>query len=142
MPKYPILEPIIVAGKTLDEWEAQWERVEGGYRVYHLGLQGVIGLHRAVKGNAIVFVGRAIQAKNKGLYTRLQNFLGPPQTSNKHSAANRIRLHKPTLHLEVLRVGDGLDDREAAEIAKELNTYMIARHLPEWNVRKPKPPKK
>ena len=132
-------KPVTIYGKTLDEWDTHWERIEGGYRVLHRNLHGVIGLHRAVQGTEVMYIGRAVQRNNKGLYTRLQNFVGPPQKSNAHIGADQIRRHKATLHLEIFRVHEGYGDWKAVGPTADLNKQMIARHWPQWNMKKKRP---
>ena len=130
-----------IAGKTLDEWDSCWERIEGGYRILHKDLHGVIGLHRAVDGIKTMYIGCAVQLNNKGLYTRLQNFVGESQSANDHPGAYKIRQNKATLHLEILRVHEGMGGWSSVGPTEKLNRQMIARYLPEWNLLKVDPPK-
>lgn len=136
MAKSTVSKPVKIYGKTLDEWDTHWERIEGGYSVLHKDLHGVIGLHRAVEGTQVMYIGCAVQLRNKGLYTRLQNFVGPPQSSNDHTGADKIRQNSPTLHLEILRVHEGLGGWKAVGPTEKLNRLMVKRHMPKWNQRR------
>ncbi|MHA6723805.1 hypothetical protein [Sphingomonas sp. RS2018] len=97
-----------IAGKNLDQWDDQWEEMEGGFSVEHASLDGVVGLYRARRGNQTKIIGSGTDFDNGGLSKRLQTLRSDiVQSGNNHVAGNYIRENASVLKLDVIKVGTG-----------------------------------
>ena len=117
------------AGKTLQEWDADWLPVKGGFTVLHSDLRDQVGLFRASFGNTIMYIGKAVEINNGGLRKRLSDFRRASPSGREHHGAMRIHDHLKELDLHVLITG-------TVESAELLKAAMITRHLPPWNMEK------
>lgn len=117
------------AGKTLQEWDADWLQVEGGFTVLHSDLRHHVGLYRADLGGTIMYIGKAIEVHNGGLRKRLSDLRRASPSGREHYGAMRIHDHLDELDLHVLITG-------SFEIAELLRSAMVARHLPAWTMEK------
>lgn len=120
-------------GKTIDEWELEWRPVKGGFAIAHNELLRSVGLYRAVLNGQIVYIGRGVQTKKHGLYTRLLDFQGKLSKAGDHYAGRKIWAHQKQLKLEILDLGWGW---ASVKLTMKLRPRMVARHRPEWNRRK------
>lgn len=116
-------------GKTLQQWDADWLPVEGGFTVLHSDLRRHVGLFRASFGNIIMYIGKAVEVKNGGLRKRLSDFRRASPSGREHHGAMRIHDHLKELDLHVLITG-------TVELAELLKSAMITRHVPPWNMEK------
>jgi hypothetical protein len=117
-------------GHTLEYWDEQWERLDGGFRVAHPKVCGRAGLYRAVLGDQEVCIGCSVE-----LDERLQQLRSPRDLStNRYYSARKIREHIGSLHLEVL-----LPDRTVSPstFIARLKFAMIRERRPIWNWRLP-----
>lgn len=117
------------AGKTLQEWDAAWSPVEGGFTVLHSDLRHHVGLFQASLDGTIMYIGKAVEIDNGGLRKRLSDFRRPSPSGREHHGAMRIHDHLKDLDLHVLITG-------SVELAELLKSAMITRHLPPWNMEK------
>lgn len=117
------------AGKTLQEWDADWLPVEGGFTVLQSDLRHQVGLFQARLGGAIMYIGKAVEADNGGLRKRLSDFRRASPSGREHHGAMRIHDYLNELDLHVLMTG-------TVETAELLKLAIIARHLPPWNMEK------
>lgn len=124
-----------IGGRTLSEWEREWERKKGGFAVTHNDLRQALGLYRAILGDEVVAIGRAIEV-GRGLNKRLGDLRRSKGSAGGHHLGRMIRKHIDDLELEVLVVGQ---NPHAAEITKALRREMVRFHQPAWNVYKLKP---
>lgn len=122
-------------GETLEEQDAKWQRVEGGFSVTHKELHGSAGLFRAILNGEVMYIGCSAAPYGGRLYQRLRNFLGEPQTANSHYAALKIREHIDCLDLEVLITGRSWRDISGT---LALRNAMVRLYQPDWN-RAPRP---
>lgn len=121
------------AGKTLQEWDAQWLPIEGGFTVLHSDLRHHVGLFQARLRGTTMYIGEAVEVDNGGLRKRLSDFRRESPSGREHHGAMRIYDHLDELDLQVLITGS---DQRAKETAELLKPAMIARHLPPWNMEK------
>lgn len=124
------------AGRTLQNWDADWMLVKGGFTVVHSDLRHHVGLFRACLGGSNMYIGKAVEVDNGGLRKRLSDFRRESPSGREHHGAQRIYDHLDELDLQVLITGS---DQRAKEIAELLKLAMIVRHLPPWNMEKEKP---
>ena len=117
------------AGKTLQQWDADWSQVEGGFTVLHSDLRHHVGLFRASFGNSIMYIGKAVEVRNGGLRKRLSDVRRASPSAREHYGALRIHDHLKELDLHVLITG-------TVELAELLKSAMITRHVPPWNMEK------
>ena len=116
-------------GKTLQQWDSDWLRVEGGFTVLHSDLRHHVGLFQARLRGAIMYIGKAVEIDNGGLRKRLSDFRRPSPSAREHYGAMRIHDHMNELDLHVLITG-------SVELAEVLKSAMITRHVPPWNMEK------
>ena len=109
-------------GKTLQQWDADWLPVEGGFTVLHSDLRHHVGLFRASFGNSIMYIGKAVEVHNGGLRKRLSDVRRASPSAREHYGAMRIHDHLEDLDLHVLITG-------SVELAELLKSAMITRHL-------------
>lgn len=134
IPTRTTFKQTIIAGKSLGQWDGEWQRLNGGFAVAHREVHGYVGVFRAVQGEEVMYVGCSSAGRGGKLYQRLLNFKNQEQRSNSHYGAIKIREHIGTLTLEVICLGRTSKDRFSA---RELKKLMIELHQPAWNVRKP-----
>lgn len=134
IPTQTTLKQTIIAGKSVGQWDGEWQRLKGGFAVKHREVHGYVGVFRAVQGADVMYIGCSSAAKGGKLYQRLLNFKNQEQQSNSHYGARKIREHIGTLSLDVICLGRTSKDRFSA---RELKRLMIELHQPAWNVRKP-----
>ena len=135
--KKHITADTVVAGKPLSEWIDQFVIVPGGFATPQDHLKGKVGLYIAVLDGQIMYIGRAVECGNNGLYKRLADFWREGDSGRKHYAGKMIHEHRGRLELRVLVTGD---DGRAVGLAKLLRAALIALHKPIWNIRRPKGP--
>ena len=136
--KMSVTNGTIVADQPLSEWLDGSEPIPGGFARGHDRLKGKVGLYFAVLDGRIVYIGRAVELRNGGLYKRLADFWRDGDSGRKHYAGRMIHEHRDTLDLRVLITGE---DGRAVGLAKLLRAPLIALHKPIWNMRRPKGPK-
>ncbi|MXO74836.1 hypothetical protein GRI40_06330 [Altererythrobacter aerius] len=120
-------KPKLIGGKTLQQWDTEWVRVNGGFRILHPELNHSVGLFRAVRDGQVMVLGQATECANGGLRKRLSDFRRSSWSGRNHTAGWYIYTNRDVLKLEVLVTGS---DREAAKVAAALKRPMIALHEP------------
>jgi hypothetical protein len=109
---------LVVAGKTLSQWEGEWKPVKGGFSVPHPELRHVVGLFRAVsRDGEVQFIGAGTEHANGGLRKRVADFRRSSASARDHYGGEYIHDHLDDLELEVLVAGS---ERQAGEAAKAL----------------------
>ncbi len=127
-------KPIKVGGKTVPEWDLEWDPLDGGLWVYHPELRHLIGLIRVSLRGRIVFIGWSTEMPG-GLGKRLADFIRRSPSGRKHAAGKLIYRYRKEVTIEVMVIGI---DRHAQRIARQLRGLMIVRHKPAWNQITPK----
>jgi hypothetical protein len=61
----------VVDDRTIREWETSWSPLKGGFGACHTKLNRSVGLFRAIAGNQIVALGKAVEHDNGGFRKRL-----------------------------------------------------------------------
>jgi hypothetical protein len=117
-----------ICGRTLQEWDTDWEAVEGGFGIPHNELIGVPGLARAILNGRVMYILRAVE--QRGLQKGLQRIRGKQQTGNSGFGAQQIRSHVDVLDLEILRVQG---PQYSVKCIGELKRRMIDLHQPQWD---------
>lgn len=125
------IEAQVVGGKTIKEWNRSWKPLEGGFRACHTKLNYSVGLFRAVAGNHIVALGKAVEYNNGGFRKRLADFRRESLSGRNHKFGFFIADHIDYLRAEVLIVGDDYNARKLSETLKPL---MVDFHQPSENV--------
>lgn len=133
--------PARFGGKTLNECDELWVKVEGSLRDRHSELIGKVGLYRVrLKGRDMV-IGRAVEVKG-GLAKRLYDFGRTSDSGRKYKAGLLIHEHIDQIDVEVLITNDL--STNPVTLAKRLRGPMVDLHQPEWTVRarSPYPPRR
>jgi len=125
-----IIQPPLIGGKTIEQWDRLWVVVPGGVTRYHPQLRHQCGLYRMSLGGQITVVGTGTD-KDGGLAKRLSDFRRSSRSARNHYAGELIYTHRDELVVEVLITGSGPDARENAQ---QLKTPMILLHKPVWTV--------
>ena len=119
-----------IGGKTLREWESQWQNV--GY-LESLDLSpysSYVGLYKAELRGKVMYIGRAIEYSNGGIRKRLSDYTRESDGARKHTSGKLMNANATELKISLLIVGKG---EEAVEATKLLERYFIGRYTPEWN---------
>ena len=125
-------KPARFGGKTLDECDELWVKVEGSLRDPNPDLTGKVGLYRVRLMGRDMAIGRAIEIKG-GLSKRLYDFGRPSDSGRKHRAGLLIHQHIDQIDVEVLITNDL--STNPVTLAKRLRGPMVDLHQPEWTVR-------
>ncbi len=127
-------QPPLYNGHTLEHWNGQWGRLDGGFGIQHNKVYGRTGLYRAVLATEVVFIGCSID-----LNARLQQLRSKKELStNNYYSARKIREHVGKLELEVLIPEPHLGKRLNITTLKRA---MIRHSRPVWNCGLPFRPK-
>jgi hypothetical protein len=127
------IERPLIGGKSIEEWDQQWVRVDGDLKCYHPELRHAVGLYRLWLNGQIVVIGTAT-GKAGCLAKRLSDFIRPSPSGRNYPAGRRVHGRRQELLAEVLIVDS---DRHARAIARQLKAPMMQLHKPAWNVPKP-----
>lgn len=122
------VEPKLIDGRTLGEWDRKWDKVPGGLTQRQKQLRPDVGLFRMLLSGQIVVVGSGTD-KRHGIEKRLYDLGRPGNSSRNHHAGRLIYEHLDELVVEVLITGHG---PLAQETAKQLKDPMIRLHKPRW----------
>ena len=126
----PKIEPLLIGGKAIEEWDRLWVRVEGGLKHYQPKLRHQFGLYRISQNGQIMALGTGTD-KDGGLAKRLSDFHRPSPSGRNYHAGALINENLDSLKVEVLITGS---DRHAPEIGQQLKTPMVRLHQPVWTV--------
>jgi hypothetical protein len=124
-------DQMMIGGKPLAAWNAEWMPLDGGLRVPHPELRGQIGLFRTILRGDVMYLGCATEGKNRGLRKRLSDFVRPSENGRRHHAGELIHRHRDQVQVEVLIVGE---NQRASVIARQLKNAFLAEARPSWNV--------
>lgn len=124
-------DQLMIGGKALASWNAEWTSLDGGLGVSHPELRGKIGLFRTLLRGDVTYLGCATEGNNRGLRKRLADFVRPSENGRRHHAGKLIHQHRDQVQVEVLIVGE---DYRAGIIATQLKTALLAQGRPAWNV--------
>lgn len=122
------VEPLLIGGKTIEEWDRLWTPVVGGLEIYHPELRHVVGLYRISRHGEITAIGTGVG--QGGLAKRLSDFRRQSTSARAHHAGELINENLGRLKGEVLITGS---DRKAREIAQRLKVPMLRLHRPVWS---------
>ena len=124
-------QPLLIDGKTVDEWDRKWDDVPGGLRRPQPQLRHRVGLFRFTLRGQIMALGTAVD-RSRGIAKRLADLTRTGVSGRNHYAGKLIFEHRDELELKVLVTGGNVE--HAREIARQLRTPMIQRHHPVWTV--------
>jgi len=122
---------IEVCGKTLAEWDKEWQNIPGGFSVIQPQLRNYVGLYRALEKNLVTAIGTGVEHSNGGLRKRLRDFNRESSSARNHWIGIYIHEMQNQLVCQVLITGS---DVQAAVIAKNLKPLMEEFHEPKENV--------
>jgi len=94
-------------------------------------LSHLVGLYKAVLNGKIVYIGRAVEYNNGGLKKRLADYTRDSDSARKHKSGQLMHQNASDLKMYIMITGS---DSDAANRARKLETEMINRYRPEWNV--------
>lgn len=120
---------LMIGGKALAAWNADWLPLDGGLGAPHPELRGKIGLFRTLLRGDVTYLGCATE--KRGLRKRLSDFVRPSENGRRHHAGKLIHEYRDQVQVEVLIVGE---DYRAGIIATQLKTALLAQGRPAWNV--------
>lgn len=123
------VEPPLIGGKSIEDWDRLWARVDGALHHYQPKLRHKVGLYRISRDRQIMAIGVGTD-KDGGLAKRLSDFHRLGSSGRDHHAGQLIYEHRDHLDMEVLITGF---DLHAREIGKQLKTPMMRLHKPVWN---------
>lgn len=118
-----------IGGRCLCEWARRWQPL--GVLQDVAGIAPCdVGLYRAKLQGRIVYVGKAIEYKNRGLRKRLSDYVRESDSGRKNKAGQYLHEHAHVLKIDILITGT---DLRAAESARRLEHGFIFVHQPDWN---------
>lgn len=123
-------EPLLIDGKTIEEWEPGWKAVPDGLKYHQPDLNSVVGLYRYLLDLDVVALGTGIDMSG-GIAKRLSDFIRPGDSGRDHHAGRLIHENRHLLKVEVLITGSG---RSAQDIALQLLNPMLEFHRPAWTI--------
>jgi hypothetical protein len=123
------IQPLLIGGKAIEDWDLFWVAVEGGLKRPQPDLRRKAGLYRASCSGQIMALGMGTD-KVGGLAKRLSDFRRPSPSGRNHHAGELIYANLDRLEVEVLVTGS---DLRAREIGRQLKTPMIRLHQPVWS---------
>ena len=118
----------IVGGKTIAEWDVEWEHLANAFTVDHPELRNVIGLFRIQLHGQTKYIVRATELKG-GIAKGLKRISGPDQTGNQGYGANKIRENINQVTVEILRV---YGVKDPSKVTKTLKAEMNKLYDPVW----------
>lgn len=121
---------VIIWGKTIDEWDRQWQCAGTLASLSLTQYNKYVGLYRAKLGGKVVYIGRAIEWNNGGFRKRLSDYTRDSNSARKHGSGQKMYQHRHELTIDLLIVGS---DAQAAEITVKLEGLMVGKYNPEWN---------
>lgn len=121
----------LFGGKSLEEWDRDWEPVPDGLKRRQSHLRGAVGLYRYMLGGRVGALGTGIDRKD-GIAKRLHDFIRRSASGRDHHAGRMIHQYREQLVVEVLITGSGAEARRLASLLKE---PMLERHRPLWSAR-------
>ncbi len=92
MPNRSTTDPIantLICGKPLQQWDAEWVPVAGGFTKLHSDLCHVVGLFRAVLSGEVMYIGKGTEFTNGGLRKRLADFRRKSPSARGHGELSR-----------------------------------------------------
>lgn len=122
-------EPLLIEGKTIEEWDQEWRPIAGGLRISRPELRYVVGLYRCSFGGQISALGTGTD-RRKAMEKRFYDFRRTGDSGRRYYAGQKVHEHLDQLEVEILKTGPNVE--HAREIARKLRTPMIRRHRPIW----------
>jgi hypothetical protein len=126
------VKPARFGGKTLDECDELWVKVEGSLRERRSEFDGKVGLYRVRLNGREKAIGRAVEIKG-GLPKRLYDFGRSSDSGRRYKAGLLIHEHIDQIDVMVLITNDL--STNPVTLAKRLRGPMVDLHQPEWTVR-------
>ncbi|WP_144370078.1 hypothetical protein [Myxococcus stipitatus] len=119
-----------IAGKTVSQWERDWTNRRPLTDNFS-DLRESVGVYRAWFEGSIVYIGRATEWSNGGFRKRLRDYTRQGDGNRQSPAGQLMYLNREVITINVLVTGR---DRDAAFAAHHLETILIAKYNPPWNI--------
>ncbi|KQM13893.1 hypothetical protein [Novosphingobium sp. Leaf2] len=120
----------LVAGRTLAEWNQQWQPLEHGLSKRHDELRETVGVFRFRRKDEVVYIGCAREYAKGGLRKRLSDFTRPGDSGRTHYAGQKIYENREHLEVDVIVTGT---DYKAGWTALRLKGALLGIRQPIWN---------
>lgn len=120
----------IIGGKSLNQWEASWNRIGVLSSVDLTPYNSSVGVYRARLDGRVVYIGRAIEYSNGGFRKRLSDYRRQSESARKHSSGQKMNSHNTELEIDIINTGS---DEKAANNAKKLEILLVGKYKPDWN---------
>lgn len=128
----PIKNPFAIGDKSLEEWERQWRNIGILSSLSLTQYNNDVGVYRARLNGKIIYIGRAIEWSNGGFRKRLSDYTRDSDSARKHRSGQKMYEHRNELSIEIIVTGS---NEESAEVAGKLESRLIVKYQPEWNVK-------
>lgn len=122
----------LIEGKTLAEWDQDWDLRPDGLLTYQHGLKELIGVYRIIENGRVIFIGVGTAPK-VGIAKRISDLIRPSPSGRRYRSGQYVYENRHKLQIEVLIVGE-VGNEAAARASKALKQAMIERDRPKLNV--------
>lgn len=131
------LEPLLIDGKTIEEWNSDWADIPAWMNPDTYDLHGEVGLIRFLEDGKVVAysLGTELEA---GLRKRLADFFRKSESGRNYATGRRIYTQRHGLKVQVLITGS---DAAAQGYAHLLKPEMMRLKPPAWFHKAPVKPK-
>jgi len=122
----------IIGGKSITDWEQQWQDIGSLNEQNVAGLNDTIGVF-AVKdkiSGKIYAIGAGTEYTNGGLRKRLMDFIRLSDSARSHFMGQKINKHLKNIRISVIKTGS---DETKVEPTYQLRNDLIEKYNPEWN---------
>lgn len=111
--------------------QSRWKDIGTLDNIENDDLRHKVGVYKADLNDKTVYVGRATEYNNGGFKKRLSDYTRESDSGRKHKSGQLMHENASELKISIISTGS---DKEASKRAKKLETEMIKKHDPDWNV--------
>ncbi|WP_147565120.1 hypothetical protein [Clostridium tyrobutyricum] len=127
-----VKNPFLIGDKTLEQWDHRWQSLGILSDINLSPYNHYVGVYRAILAGRIIYIGRAIEWNNGGFRKRLSDYRRESNSARHHGSGQKMYLHRDQLHIDIIVTGS---DEQSAKVATQLEVRLIAKYVPEWNVK-------
>jgi len=120
----------VIGGRTVAEWDEDWEAVKDWRTADTLSLRVARGLVRFTWDREVVAIVRASD-NQRGFVKKFSDYVRPSDSSRDHPLGQKIYEHRAELIAHILVTGEN-KDMERLNI--KLKRAMVELYLPAWMV--------
>lgn len=127
-----VLSSKVIDGRTVSEWDEDWEEVTKWRTADTPALRAARGLVRFTWNGEVVAIVRASD-NQRGIVKKFSDYVRPSDSSRDHPVGQKIYEHRAELTAHILVTGEN-KDMERVNI--DLKRAMVELYQPTWMVSK------